>query len=145
MSRRSGLTLSLGPLLAAWRRSMICLVLALGACTPAASAPQAGGEGPVGLPLASWGVCAAMLAVPDTSAAERAFTNLAHDQLHSLAADGRLSRAMSARILETMGAVETDFGRRPATATLAGDLAELHAAADVALRALGLTAPACAT
>jgi hypothetical protein len=84
-----------------------------------------------------------MIALPDASAAERAFTNLAHDQLHSLAADPRLSRAMSARILEAMGVVEVDFGRPPATATFADDLAELHAAADVALGALGLPAPAC--
>jgi hypothetical protein len=94
--------------------------------------------------MSSWGVCAAMLAVPDAAAAQRAFTNLAHGPLHSLAADPRLSRAMSARILETMGVVEADFGRPPATATLADDLAELHAAADGALRALGLAAPDCA-
>jgi hypothetical protein len=131
------------PFHAAWRRRVICVALALAACAPVGSAPQAS-EAPIGLPLASWGVCAAMLAVPDTSAAERAFTNLAHDQLHSLAADARLSRAMSARVLETMGAVESDFGRPP-RATLADDLAELHAAADGALRALGLAPPECAT
>jgi hypothetical protein len=95
--------------------------------------------------MSSWGVCAAMLAVPDTAAAQRAFTNLAHGQLHSLAADPRLSRPMAARILETMGVVEADFGRPPATATLRKDLAELHDAADGALRALGLAAPECAT
>jgi hypothetical protein len=94
--------------------------------------------------MASWGVCAAMLAIPDTAAAQRAFTNLAHGPLHSLAADPRLSRAMSARILETMGVVEADFGRPPAIATLASHLADLHTAADGALVALGLAAPECA-
>jgi hypothetical protein len=131
------------PLRASWRRRVICVALALTACTPAASAPQ-GSEAPVGLPMSSWGVCVAMLAVPDTAAAQRSFTNLAHGPLHSLAADPRLSRAMSARILETMGAVEADFGRPPAMATLADDLAKLHAAADGALLALGLAAPECA-
>jgi hypothetical protein len=119
------------------------VALALTACTPAASAPPSGDEAMAGLPLSSRGICAAMLALPDTQAAERAFTNLAHDRLHDLAADPRLSRAMSGRILETMGVVETDFGRSPAAATLADDLAELHAAAETALRAIGLTAPAC--
>jgi hypothetical protein len=85
-----------------------------------------------------------MLAVPDVAAAQRAFTNLAHGPLHRLAADPRLSRAMSARILETMGAVEADFGTPAATANLTDDLAELHVAADGALRTLGLAAPECA-
>jgi hypothetical protein len=85
-----------------------------------------------------------MLAVPDVASAQRAFTNLAHGPLHSLAADPRLSRAMSARILETMAVVEADFGKPPATAALADDLAKLHAAVDGALRALGLPVPECA-
>lgn len=143
MSRSSPPTMLVRPIRVAWHRRVICLALALTACAPAASAPK-GSEAPVGLPMASWGVCSAMLAVPDTAAAQRAFTNLAHGPLHSLAADPRLSRAMSARILETMGVVEADFGRPPATATLADDLAELHAAADNALRAIGLAAPECA-
>jgi predicted component of type VI protein secretion system len=132
------------PFHAACRRRLICLALVLTACTPVASAPQTGSEAPAGLPMSSWGVCAAMLAVPDTAAAQRSFTNLAHSPLHSLAADPRLSRAMSARILETMGVVEADFGRPLATATLADDLATLHTAVDGALRALGLPVPKCA-
>jgi hypothetical protein len=144
MSRASPPTTLVRPFHAAWRRRVIGVALALTACTPVASVPQ-GTDAPVGLPMSSWGVCAAMLAVPDTAAAQRAFTNLAHGPLHSLAADPRLSRGMSARILETMGVVEADFGSRAASATVAADLAELHGAADGALRALGLAAPECAT
>jgi hypothetical protein len=97
----------------------------------------------VGLSASSVGVCEAIAALPDPAAAERAFTNVAHDALHGLAGDPRLSRSMSARVLEAMQRVEADFSRSADVATLSGDLAELHTSADSALEALGEEVPAC--
>jgi len=82
--------------------------------------------------------------LPDVSAAERAFTNLAHEALHGLAAAPRLDRSMSARVLEAMEKVEADFSQSPDVAVLTADLAELQGAADAALKALGVEVPACA-
>lgn len=82
--------------------------------------------------------------LPDRSAAKRAFVNLAHQALHDLAADPRLDRSMSARVLEAMEKVEADFSRSPDVGALTDDLAKLLAAADSALRALGEEVPACA-
>jgi hypothetical protein len=86
-------------------------------------------------------VCAALLALPDESAALRAFTNLAHDALHGLAGDARLSRSTAAAVLRSMTAVEDDFAV-PGSARLATDLATLHDATDEALVELGERAPA---
>jgi hypothetical protein len=106
------------------------------------------GSGPpsksaVDLSASSAGVCEAIAALPDPAAAERAFTNVAHDALHGLAGDPRLSRSISARVLEAMQKVEVDFSRTPDVALLSADLAELHASADSALLALGEEVPAC--
>ena len=68
---------------------------------------------------------------------------MAHDALHGLAGDPRLSRSLSARVLEAMQKVEADFSQTPDVAMLSGDLAELRASADTALRALGEDVPAC--
>lgn len=125
-------------LTAAW------LVLVLSACSPLANASVAPVRTGLGLAGASSGVCEAIGALPDLAAARQAFTNLAHDALHGLAADPRLGRAMSARVLETMEKVETDLGRSAEVAVLTNDLAELQASADAALGALGETVPACA-
>jgi len=122
--------------------------LAIVACSagstpsPAATAPPS--QAALGLPAASSGVCQAIIALPDLSAAERAFSNLAHEALHGLAADPRLVRSKAARVLEAMEDVEADFSQSPDAAVLADDLTELHAAADAALQALGEEVPPCA-
>jgi len=127
---------------------LIAASLAIGACS-AGSIPSRGATTPpsqsaLGLRAASSGVCQAIIALPDLSAAERAFRNLAHDALHGLAADPRLGRSMSARTLEAMEKVEADFSGSPDVAVLTDDLAELHSSADAALQALDVEVPPCA-
>jgi hypothetical protein len=95
------------------------------------------------LTASSSGVCEAIAALPDVSAAQRAFTNVAHDALHGLAADPRLDRPMSARVLEAMQKVEADFERPSGVAVLTGDLTALRVSADAALQALGDVVPTC--
>lgn len=94
--------------------------------------------------MAVSGLCAALAALPDRPAAERAFTNIAHDALHGLAADQRLDRALAAHILETMQIVEMDFGRSAAADALSLDLGALRDSASVALEAVGEIVPSCA-
>lgn len=89
-------------------------------------------------------MCQAIAALPEVSAAGRIFTNVAHAPLHLLAADPRLDRSMSAGVLETMQKVEDDFRHPPGVTVLADDLANLHASADTALKAIGEHVPACA-
>ena len=133
-----------------WSRSMpsrltaAWIVLVLSACSPLANASVGPVRTGLGLGAASAGVCDAIGALPDVAAARQAFTNLAHDALHGLAADTRLERAMSARVLETMEKVESDLSRSADVAVLADDFRALHASADAALGALGETVPACA-
>ena len=121
--------------------------LAIGACsagsTPSRLATAQQSESLLGLPASSSGVCQAIVALPDPSAAKRAFSSLAHEALHSLAADPRLGRSMSARVLEAMEKVEADFSQSPDVAVLTDDLTELHASADAALQALGVEVPIC--
>lgn len=127
-----------------WRwRPIIAMTTLLLACSPTGSGSDTPSQSVLGLSVSSAGVCEAIAALPDPTAAERAFTNVAHDALHGLAGDPRLSRSMSARVLEAMQKVEADFSRPPDVAVLSGDLAELHASADSALRALGEEVPAC--
>ncbi len=102
------------------------------------------GQTPFAPALSSSGVCEAIAALPDEAAAERAFANLAHDALHGLAGDPRLSRAMSAPVLEAMEKVESDFRGSGDVAVLRDDLVELLAVADAALVTLGVAAPGCA-
>ena len=128
---------------APWRWILLSIALVLSACSPAGAGSGTPGQPSLGLSASSAGVCQAIAALPDTSAAERAFTNMAHDALHGLAGDPRLSRSMSARVLEAMQRVEADFSRTPDVAVLSGDLAELHASADSALQALGEEVSAC--
>lgn len=120
------------------------LLLLLSACSAVASASASPSQAALGLPASSSGVCQAITALPDLSAAERAFTNLAHDALHGLAADPRLDRSTSARVLEAMERVHTDFSESRALSVLTDDLVELHASADAALEALGVEVPQCA-
>jgi hypothetical protein len=143
MSLRSTVGRSVGPPRAPWRWILVAIAMMLSACSPAGAGPGALGESPLGRSASSAGVCQAISALPDTSAAERAFTNVAHDALHGLAAEPRLSRAMSARILEAMQKVEDDFSRSPDAAVLSADLTDLHTSADSALQALGEEVPGC--
>lgn len=121
--------------------------LLLAACAPASSGgpPSTAGTSS-GLGAAATGVCAALKALPNTVAAERAFTDDAHEALHALASAPGLGRSLAAPVLETMQRVEADFATTPASpdaSRLATDLGNLHAAARAALAALGTTAPAC--
>jgi hypothetical protein len=131
MSLRSGIRIG----------TAIAMILA--ACSPA-SAPPVGG--PSGLTAASAGVCQAIVALPDVAAAERSFTNVAHEALHGLAAAPGLDRQLEAGILEAMQRVEADFGQSPPpdVAALTSDLRSLHDSADRALVSIGETAPPCA-
>jgi hypothetical protein len=88
-------------------------------------------------------VCQAIEALPDASASERAFTNLAHEALHGLAADPRLPRPISARVLEAIQRIETDFSGSASVETTTEDLRQLRVATDAALGALGVEVPAC--
>jgi hypothetical protein len=144
MSVRSPVGLALRASRPASRLTAASLLLVLGACSPAASASATTIGAALGSAASSSGVCEAIDALPDESAAERAFTNVAHDALHGLAADPRLDRSMSARVLEAMQKVEADFDRAPGVAVLTGDLTALRASADEALQALGEAVPACA-
>lgn len=126
-------------------RAFIALLLVVTACSPVASASTTPSRPELGISAASSGVCQAIGALPDVSAAQRAFTNGAHDPLHRLAADPRLGRSMSARVLEKMEKVEADFSHEPDVAALRDDLAELHASANAALQTLGEDGPACAS
>lgn len=142
VSLRSGA----GPSVRASRARSLCavwIVLTLSACSPAVGPSAPPSQPVVGLPVSSWGVCRAIAALPDESAAERAFTNLAHEALHGLAADPRLDRSTSARVLEAMARVEADFREFARVSVMTSHLMELHAAADAALQALSLEVPAC--
>jgi hypothetical protein len=126
-----------------WRPGAVWIVLVLTACAPAAGTSAVPGQAGSGLTASSSGVCQAILALPDAAGAERAFINVAHQALHGLAADNRLDRPMSARVLETMQRVEADFSEATDAPSLGVDLAALQAAADAALRAIGEEVPAC--
>jgi hypothetical protein len=110
----------------------------LTACAPAASPTP-----PAGLGAAAGGVCLAQAALPDLGAAERAFTNQAHDAVHALAAAPALDRTLAGHLLEAMEQVEADFDAGAGAAELGADLAELRAAAEAALTALDEAVPPC--
>ena len=141
MPPRSGASRSLRPPSTLWRLTVAWLSLLLSACSPAVSASATPSAPTLG--LAASGVCAAIVALPDRSGADRAFINLAHAALHDLAADPRLDRSTAARVLEAMQKVEADFSQSLGVAVLAKDLATLHASADAALQALGAEVPIC--
>jgi hypothetical protein len=126
-----------------WRPGAVWIVLVATACSPAAGASATLGPTGSALTASSSGVCEAIVALPDAAAAERAFINVAHQALHGLAADIRLDRPTSARVLETMQRVEADFSGTDAP-SLGRDLAALRVAADSALSAIGEEVPACA-
>jgi len=93
------------------------------------------------LQAAAVGVCSAIAALPDVAAAERTFTNDAHEALHALAAAPGLDRSVSARLLESMEQVEADFEGGPGN--LSDDLGALHAAVGAALAGIGQAVPTC--
>jgi len=126
-----------------WRPGAAWIALVLSACAPAADTSATLGPTGSALTASSSGVCEAIVALPDAAAAERAFINVAHQALHSLAADNRLGRPLSARVLETMQRVEADFSAATVAPSLGLDLAALQAAADAALRAIDEEVPAC--
>ena len=129
---------------ATWLSAAAWIALTVSACAPLAGASATLSQPLLGLTSSSSGVCQAIAALPDVSAAQRAFINVAHDALHGLAADPRLGRAMSAQVLEAMQSVEVDFTQPWDDAALGGDLANLLAVTDAALGALGERVPACA-
>ena len=126
-----------------WRHGAAWIALVLSACSPAASASATPGQPGSGLTASSSGVCQAIVALPDAAAAHRTFINVAHKALHDLAADKRLDRSTSARVLETMQKVEADFSQASVAPGLGLDLGALRAAANAALGAIGEAVPAC--
>jgi ribosomal protein S12 methylthiotransferase accessory factor YcaO len=128
---------------AAWFSAAAWIGLTVSACAALPGASATLSRPLLGLTSSSSGVCQAIAALPDVSAAQRAFTNVAHDALHGLAADPRLNRAMSAQVLEAMQSVEVDF-TQPSDDALSEDLTNLLAVTDAALGALGERVPACA-
>jgi hypothetical protein len=145
MPLTSRASLSVRPSRGPWRSTAALIALALSACSPVASASVTPSQPVLGLSASSSGVCQAIAALPDLSAAGRVFTNLAHEALHDLAADPRLGRSMSARVLEAMEKVEADFSQAPDVAVVTDDLAELQASANAALQTVGEEVPACAS
>lgn len=127
-----------------WLSAAAWIALAVSACAPLPGASATLSQPALGLPASSSGVCQAIAALPDLSAAQRVFTNVAHDALHGLAADPRLDRSMSAQVLEAMQIVEVDFTQTSDDAVVSEDLGNLLAAADAALGELGEEVPACA-
>ncbi len=81
--------------------------------------------------------------MPDVAAAERAFTNSAHEALHALAATPALDRTLVARLLEDMERVESDFEQKADSGKVTADLSTLRGSANAALAALGREVPAC--
>lgn len=112
----------------------------LGAC---GTGPTPGATASHGLVQASAGLCQALGDLPDTQAASRTFTNLAHDQLHRLAADQRLDRSLQASVLQAMQDVEADFSQSVGAGVLYGHLGALKDRTDQALQALGEEVPSC--
>ena len=128
---------------APWFSAAAWIALTVSACAPLAGASPTLSRPVLGLTSSSSGVCQAIVALPDVAAAQRAFTNVAHDALHGLAADPRLGRSVSAQVLEAMRMVEVDFTQSRDDAAISKDLANLLAVADAALRTLGEDVPAC--
>jgi hypothetical protein len=144
MSLRSGSGIRVRRRRTSWFLAAIWIALMFSACSSLAGVSATVSQPALGLPAASSGVCQAIAALPDVSAAQRAFTNVAHDALHGLAADPQLDRSMSAQVLQAMQRVEVDFTQTRDEAVLSGDLANLLAVADAALQALGEDVPKCA-
>lgn len=126
-----------------WLVAGALIMLLLTACSPVANSAATPSQPAAGWDAASSGLCQAVAALPDQAAAERAFTNLAHDHLHALAADPRLDRSLAAKILEAMQAVEVDLSRPSDVAVLTGDLAALRDTTDAALHAIGVELRTC--
>lgn len=115
----------------------------LAACSPAGGTSPTPTASQADLTAAASGLCDALAALPDAAAADRAFTNVAHDALHALAAAPGLDRTLAAPVLEAMERVETDFDTPSDVAMLSADLGALHDAAGDALEALGKDVTPC--
>jgi hypothetical protein len=121
-------------------------LMAVSACQAMATSPTGGTSAsmPAGdLTAASSGLCLAIAALPDATAAQRTFENVAHAALHALAAAPGLDRSTAAAVLESMQRVEGDFGTIATRKTLTADLQDLTQKADTALRAIGQSPPPC--
>ena len=129
--------------------ALVAAVLLLPGCQAVGSAKSDGQASASGsgiatdLAAASTGVCQTLAALPDATAAERSFENVAHAALHALAAAPALDRALSAAVLESMERVEADFTASRAGEPLRRDLETLLEEANAALQAIGRTQPPC--
>lgn len=134
-----------GPLRTSVAATALAAVLVGCGAAPSGSGAPASGDAagdPTGLGAAATGVCDTVAQLPDVAAAERTFTNEAHDALHALAAVEGLNSGIAAAVLVSMSRVHADFSGA-AEQSLADDLHDLHTAADNALLALGTEVPAC--
>ena len=120
---------------------LLAATLTISACGTDTRATTARTE--TGLLAVSPGLCDVIAAAPDAAAVERAFIDEAHDPLHELAADPRLSRADGALVLQAMQRVEVDFQADAEVSVITADLIILARSADAALAALGLAVPPC--
>jgi hypothetical protein len=123
---------------------MLGIGLLVGACGMGLDTATRPSPTPIGQDDVSAGLCHAIAGLPDPATVARTFTNEAHDGLHRLAADGRLSAPTAARVLESMQRVEADLGASPVPFAISGDLVDLKAAADAALQGLGVETSTCA-
>lgn len=126
---------------------LLALALVLASCGArfGGASVVAGSPGSSSAPLvaAAAGLCAATAALPDLMGTKRVFVNDAHDALHTLAADPRLTRPAAAHVLEAIDQLERDFEASADVPAVASDLANLSTAAAAALQELGIDAPSC--
>jgi len=91
------------------------------------------------------GLCTALERLPiDPTAARRAFYDLSHDRLHTIAAAVQdIDRPAATSLLNAKAVVEEDLARFPFPSSLAADLDRLAAASRAALRVLSVPAEPC--
>jgi hypothetical protein len=123
--------------------AIVGIGLLVGACGIGPEGATTGSPTLIAQDDVSVGLCHAIAGLPDPATVKRTFANEAHDGLHRLAADGRLTAPMTARVLEAMQRVEADLGASPPPPAISGDLVDLKAAADAALQALGVEMSTC--
>lgn len=111
---------------------------------PSGSTTRTPDSAAIGLGAAVVGLCSATATLPDIEGSRRAFVNQAHDPLHALAADPRLTRTAAASVLEAMNRVERDLDTAATAEVLAMDLGALAFAGRAALVELGIRVASCA-
>jgi hypothetical protein len=90
-------------------------------------------------------LCDARAALPDDRAsAVRAFQDLAHDDLHVLAAEPDLDRGYAGDLLRAKEAVESGFADEATGPELAAAMDALIASTETAVADLGITVAGCA-